>query len=219
MLEFLEVLLPILPPKQIDAFPSVAPPGEHVIVYTDASYSIRGHKGLGAVIILPGGKTLFTARKVPLWILRGLDRNHKTLISQLELLAVVTANLTFAKHLAKQRVLYFEDNTCALSAMIHGYSSKEDMARLANMYHIQNFNLEITAWHEWVPSKANIADIPSRIRFARNSTVDNWQELLDMGAEQVGMVLPTRAQWRSLARWQSEILKVREDTLPESESD
>ena len=168
--------------------------------------------------MLPGGRILYTAKTVPLWILKGLDKNHKTLISQLELLAVITANLTFAEHIANQRVLYFEDNTCALSAMIHGSSSKTDMARLANMYHIQNFNLDITAWHEWVPSKANIADIPSRIRFSRGSTIDNWQMLIDMGAELVNMVLPTREQWQNLARWQSDSFKVK-DTSQLSESE
>ena len=203
MLEFLEILLPLLPPKRVNVFPRDSPPGEHIIVYTDACAK-KSFKGIGAVVIMPNGKKYYASLEVPGWILEGFDKRHKTLISQLELLAVIAANLTFAHLLTKQRVMYFEDNTTALSAMIYGYSSKEDMARLANMYHLQNFNLDIFAWHEWVPSKANIADIPSRPRFSPDSSADNWECLA--GMEKVDMILPTREQWESLGKWQSDML-------------
>ena len=121
------------------------------------------------------------------------------MIAQLELIAVVLANLTFSRYLIDQRVIYFEDNTVALSAMIHGYAKRVDMARVSNMYHLQNFFLRVDAWHEWVPSAANIADVPSRPRW--EGCRDMWQPLWDLGARQVDMKTPTPGQWDDLTRW------------------
>ena len=203
MLEFFEVLFPLVPPKLIDVFPCRAQSGRKpLIMYTDACFSDE-FSGLGAVLILPTGR--FAALECPRWIRKRLNRNAKTVINQLELLAVILANLTFYEWLIDERVIYFEDNTCALSAMINGYASKEDMARLTNMYHLQNFFMNVDAWHDWVPSAANIADVPSRPRYERGSHQDGWQPLWDLRAEEVPMKLPTEGQWDSLQRWCIEV--------------
>ena len=77
------------------------------------------------------------------------------------------------------------------------------MARLTNMYHLQNFFMKVDAWHEWVPSKANIADAPSRPRWegSGSSRTDNWAPLWSLRAEQVPMQLPTERQWDDLKEW------------------
>ena len=45
---------------------------------------------------------------------------------------------------------------------MHGYARKPDCARLVNNYHAQAIGLRCMTWGEWVPSKANPADIPTR---------------------------------------------------------
>ena len=40
------------------------------------------------------------------------------------------------------------------------------MARIVNVYHIAQFFLRSTTWLEWVPSAANMADLPSRLDYA-----------------------------------------------------
>jgi hypothetical protein len=45
---------------------------------------------------------------------------------------------------------------------VHGYARKPDCARLVNNYHAQAIGLRCMTWGEWVPSKANPADIPTR---------------------------------------------------------
>ena len=75
---------------------------------------------------------------------------------------MVAARLTFPDVFYGRSVLHFVDNTSALSAAVHGYSSKPDMAVLTNMLHSLDASLRVDAFYEWVPSDANIADIPSR---------------------------------------------------------
>ena len=65
-----------------------------------------------------------------------------------------------------RRVNHFVDNTAALSALIHGYARKLDMARMVNAFHLQAAALELNVYFEFVPSLANIADLPSRDEFA-----------------------------------------------------
>jgi hypothetical protein len=61
-------------------------------------------------------------------------------------------------------VIHFIDNTAALSALVHGYAGKPDMARLVNAFHAQVVGLRCMTWKEWVPSKANPSDIPTRTK-------------------------------------------------------
>ena len=37
------------------------------------------------------------------------------------------------------------------------------MAAFVNALHLMDAALEVDAWYEWVPSKANISDLPSRL--------------------------------------------------------
>ena len=45
---------------------------------------------------------------------------------------------------------------------MHGYARRPDCGRLTNSYHLAVAHLECKVWLEWVPSKANVADLPSR---------------------------------------------------------
>jgi hypothetical protein len=80
------------------------------------------------------------------------------------------------------------DNISALSAVVHGYSGKPDMARLANLYNLARAKHSIDVWCEYVPSAENIADIPSK------PTTD-WSVLLGRNMTRVHMVLPSAHQW------------------------
>jgi hypothetical protein len=92
--------------------------------------------------------------------------------------------------------MHFIDNTAAMSALVHGYSSKVDMARLSNIYHLVTFESRSFSWFEWVPSKANLADAPSRPRF--DEGVDQWASFMLLGAKRVSVVFPTVARWDKL---------------------
>ena len=132
---------------------------------------------------------------VPPWtfkLLAGADHS----INQLEALAVVAARLTFPDVLYGRACLHFIDNTSALSAAVHGYSSKPDMAALTNMLHSIDAALRVDCYFEWVPSAANISDIPSRD--PRKRTSDDVRIMAELDATRRVMRLPSPAQWRDL---------------------
>ena len=64
--------------------------------------------------------------------------------------------------LHQRRVLHFIDNTVALSKSVHGYAQDPDMAAVVNSLHACDAALGVDAWFEWVPSHANVSDLPSR---------------------------------------------------------
>ena len=101
---------------------------------------------------------------------------------------------TLAADLLDEAVIHFVDNTGALSNLIHGYAARPDCGRLTNAFHLTLARLRCMVWLEWVPSKANVADYPSR---------DDDSALLDAldGAglgtafDEVDFDLPEMASW------------------------
>ena len=57
---------------------------------------------------------------------------------------------------------YRADNTSALAALTKGYSGLPDSARLVHVYHAWAAVTRAHVWFEYVPSDANVADLPSR---------------------------------------------------------
>ena len=74
------------------------------------------------------------------------------------------AERTFGDKLGGRRVLHMIDNTVALSAFVHGCAKKLDMAKMSNLYWLYAASLQCDIYLDWVPSDANISDIPSRPR-------------------------------------------------------
>ena len=59
-------------------------------------------------------------------------------------------------------MIFFCDNAGALSHFVNGYAGEPDSAALVNMFHVAILALNIEWWGEWVPSKANPADLRMR---------------------------------------------------------
>ena len=53
----------------------------------------------------------------------------------------------------------------AISCLLHGYSGKLDSALMVNAFHLYNAGLKVRVHFEYVESKANVADLPSRQEF------------------------------------------------------
>ena len=126
-----------------------------------------------------------------------LDR--KTYIAELEALAAISVYTTYPDLFKGRKVNHFIDNTVALSALVHGYSGKPDLAKSVNVFYLQMLSLRASVYFEYVPSKANIADLPSRR--------DYTQLMLELAGLPGGpaadvLIVPSVARWsRPLAEW------------------
>ena len=175
---FFRALLPALPRLSVQLSPDTIPP---LLVYTDASFSLRKKRrsaecslphaqlrgALGAVVYDPVDHTVRYAAAEPPWsvLLSSWRSDRKTYIAELETLAAVAVYSTYPTLFAGRKVNHFVDNTVALSALVHGYSGKPDLAKPVNIFYLQTVALRTSVYFEYVPSKANIADLPSRNQF------------------------------------------------------
>ena len=126
--------------------------------------------------------------------------DHKTYIAQLEVLAAVAAYFTYPRLFVGRRVHHFIDNTVALSALVHGYSGKPDLAKMVNAFFLQMAGLRASVYFDWVPSKANIADLPSRNDVA--SLLFELRGLRRAPGSRTSLVVPSVGQWMApLETW------------------
>ena len=92
--------------------------------------------------------------------------------------------------LAGRRVLHFVDNQGALSNLISCSSKDLDCAWMVHDFAIRAARLSCGVWFDYVRSKANLADLPSRGEF---------DLLLAMGSVEVLTSVPHRRDWVSIA--------------------
>lgn len=219
MLTFLEVLLgvddagrPRLPPLVVYAHRHQRRP---IIVYSDAMFrrllpadgqrpleaalwrDARGRpfSRIGFVAFMPGCRPIVSRLTVPAWVYDLLSQEAFTLIQQVEILAALAAYRTLGERLRDEAVVHFIDNTGALSNLIHGYAYLPDCGRMVNAVHLALARLRCKVWFEWVPSKANIADVPSR----EEGDDEIFEELAAAGLphefDEVELRIPPFASW------------------------
>ena len=133
------------------------------------------------------------ADSLPDWrlLLSSWRDDQKTYIAELETLAAIAVYSTFPDLFRDRAVNHWVDNTVALSALVNGYSGKSSLAKAVNVFYLQTFGLRTRVYFDWVPSKANIADLPSR---------EGWAELAHelrglRSSPSVPLVAPDVASW------------------------
>ena len=183
-LQFFTHLLPKLPDKRISARKTSAPP---VLVWSDASFE-NGHGQLGWVVFDPAsGNYWHSSHAVAKHTFDLFVPDKKQYIGQLELLAATVPYHSLPDCIFRNRlVMHFVDNQQALSAVVSGYARQPDNARLVNQLCLRTAHLQCNVYYEWVASKANIADLPSRNDFVL---------LTKMGSTEVTTVLPDFHSW------------------------
>eukprot|EP00971_Amphidinium_carterae_P227840 4519151-Amphidinium_carterae.1 len=87
---------------------------------------------------------------------------RKTQIVMVELLAAVLVQHAFADSLAGKRCLLFVDSTAVESALVRGYSSRDDLCMLVAEFWIGASRLDVLWYIDRVSSDSNPADEPSR---------------------------------------------------------
>ena len=122
--------------------------------------------------------------KVPerVWAKWKSRAGQRQVIGQAELLPVVVAKMTFPDLLRNRRVLVFIDNEAARIGLVRCYSPSLPSLRLIAHAVSLDLVLGCQCWYARVPTKANPADLPSRLTFS--------PFLESLGCECVEPVLP-----------------------------
>jgi len=208
-LQFFSSLLEALPPHEFDVVRRRSPP---VLVWSDARWEVGDPRpaGVGFVVAVPkvGAPAGVTARSVaelvrrydfyhgsevvPESFMRGFVR-RKQQIGQLELLAGLVPYLSMPDVMAGARVCHWIDNTSAVAALTKGYSGVPDSARIVHAFHATLAGLDCRSWLEYVASKANVSDAPSRIDLS--GVVWDCGVHADIRSKPVAVVLPRERRW------------------------
>ena len=89
-----------------------------------------------------------------------------------------------------------------MSALVHGYAGKGDLALMVNAFHLQVAGLKANVYFDWVPSKANIADLPSRPSKAANAQLSLALRGFDSSTGRERLVIPDVASYDApLSSW------------------
>ena len=128
---------------------------------------------------------------------------RQTYIGQLELLAGLCVYTSLGssarphgRSIAGRRVIHFVDNTSALAGMARGYAGPTDSRRLVHALHCLLAGYGIKAWFDYVPSKANVSDEPSRVPELADD-VYVIDEASQLQSEPVPFFMPEEEAWDS----------------------
>ena len=165
-LEFYKKMLPTLPSREISVSTKIKP---RCILYTDACWEYEEisedirllDAGLGAVFVNREGKfRAFASQLDPSWIPALFPR--KTQIAACEAIAILDAVAQVLDQLKDCELLIFCDNIAVVCALVKGASSHFDIQRIISGIHVLLAKAQCKWWVEYVPTKVNPADSPSR---------------------------------------------------------
>ena len=125
----------------------------------------------------------FAHAPVPLWMAAAWTPSAQK-IGQAEVAAAIVPYFSLPFNmLHERRVLHFIDNTSALHSILNGYSRVPDTAWMVNLFHCFNCSLRAQVWWEYVASKANPSDGPSRLEFSLMQQLQAMEFQLYLGQE------------------------------------
>ena len=128
-------------------------------------------------------------------------------IGQVELYGALLPYLTLpADRLRGRRVMHWIDNSSACAALVKGYSSAVDSGRIVHALHATLAGLGAKAWFEYVRTKANVADEPSRfdlsgVRYDFGERMVDGVAVACGSSEPMPVRLPTCSWGDDAAEW------------------
>lgn len=165
-LKFFKGSIGALPRREISTDTAPRPP---VLVWSDAMYERKADvpaRG-GFVVVVPAegavpAVTYISSHDTPRDVIDKFVPGKKQYIGQLELLYAVAPYTSLPNVFKGRQVIHFIDNTSACAALIKGYSRAIDSGLIVNAFHAFNVGMRADVFFEYVRSKANPADLPSR---------------------------------------------------------
>ena len=156
-LQFFLLVLRVLPARAVPLLMDESPP---VIIYSDAATLTSGLR-LGAVIMELGGQAECVSVDVPEAVVERWEL-RTTYIGQGELICGPLALHIWPDRLRGRRLLWFVDNTAAVSAIAKACSPTADNSKMALILALQAAAAGALIWVEYVNTAQNPADPLSR---------------------------------------------------------
>ncbi len=148
----------------------------------DASFDYSDYNGLGGMIVDMSKKILsFFSTEVDKRTLDDImGKGQKTVIQELEMMAVLAAVRVWRKLIKACRVVLFIDSEAVRGAFLKSWSANEDSDRMIKIIVQVEEEFDIPVWIERVPSQSNSSDILSRetvmkLEGAEKVKVDLWE--------------------------------------------
>ena len=164
-------------PRKIEASQA-----EVLHIYMDASFDYSDYNGLGGMIVDMSKKILsFFSTEVDKRTLDDImGKGQKTVIQELEMMAVLAAVRVWRKLIKACRVVLFIDSEAVRGAFLKSWSANEDSDRMIKIIVQVEEEFDIPVWIERVPSQSNSSDILSRetvmkLEGAEKVKVDLWE--------------------------------------------
>ena len=119
---------------------------------------------IGAVVWSPRlGKFFHSSLEIPPSLMVWLFKIKKQYIAQLEMMAVLSLYHSLASDvLANELIIHFVDNQGVIWNLVEATSHDPGCAGMAHTTALAQARLCCRVWYDYVPSGANVADLPSR---------------------------------------------------------
>ena len=129
-----------------------------------ASFDVSAHSGLGGVVINMSGEQLsFFSTEVEKKVIDAtMSKGQRTIIQELEMMAVLGAFRCWQKTISQHRVVLFTDSEAVRGTFLKSWSANEDSDRLTDVIFDIEAGFDLPVWIERVPSQSSPADVLSR---------------------------------------------------------
>ena len=164
-------------PRKIEASQA-----EVIHMYVDASFDYSDYSGLGGMLVDMSEKVIsFLSVKVDTVTLDEImSKGQKTVIQELEMMAVLAAMKVWKELIKTCRVVLFTDSEAVRGAFLKSWSANDDSDKMISVIFQVESDFDVPVWIERVPSHSNPSDILSRetvaeFRGAEKTEVDPWE--------------------------------------------
>ena len=137
---------------------------EVVHIYVDASFDRDKYSGLGGMVVDMSKKTLFFfSESVDNDTLDEImSKGQKTVIQELEMMAVLAAVKSWHSFLKSRKVVLFTDSESVRGSFLKTWSANDNSDDMINVIFEVEEGFDIPLWIERVPSQSNPSDVLSR---------------------------------------------------------
>jgi len=137
---------------------------EVVHIYVDASFDRLKYSGLGGMLVdMSGNILLFFSEEVDADTLDSImAKGQKTVIQELETMAVLAALQSWSVFLKQRRTVLFTDSESVRGSFLKTWSANKDSDDMVDLIFKVEESFGVPVWIERVPRQSNPADVLSR---------------------------------------------------------